>query len=56
MIENGENGILIKPNNKHELANASSFLLQDNSKREYPAKNARASALRKQHVQRVIII
>ena len=41
MIENGENGILIKPNNEHELANAISFLLQDNSKREYLAKDAR---------------
>jgi len=41
MIQNGVNGILVKPNDPIELANAISFMLKNNDVREKMAKNTR---------------
>ena len=55
MIENGTNGILVKPDDPYELANAISLLLDDNLIREKLAKNARRTLLNRYYKGRIAI-
>ena len=55
MIENGMNGLLVKPDDPYELANAISLLLDDNAKREEFAKNARRILLNKYYKGRITL-
>jgi glycosyltransferase involved in cell wall biosynthesis len=55
MIENGVNGILVKADNPHELANAISLLLDDDALRRKLAANARPVLISRYYQGRITL-
>ena len=55
MIEDGMNGILVKPDDPYELANAISLLLNDNAKRQKIAENARRTLFDRYYKGRITL-
>jgi glycosyltransferase involved in cell wall biosynthesis len=55
MIENGINGILVKPDDPYELAKAISLLLDDNATRQKISKNAKRTLFNRYYKGRITL-